>query len=236
MKELKRVCFHCKKKMKVKEEINNIMCIVSGSSINYSHVDCRIEYKYTHQRTKNNKKTLEEITKEVMKEKDDNQIGIDRLNESIDKLNKKSENPLTVRDNKAKLQEWILDHYSISIFPTQYYSRISQVINGTRPGLTKPILSEHLLDMWKQKQSYLDKVNNHNRTHGKVIDGISRVYYDLAILINKYDDYLKWLEKNKSKEDVETDVVLTDNIVYANLVSIKKQQEVSQLDDLDEWI
>ena len=56
---------------------------------------------------------------------------------------------------------------------------------------------EDLLDMWKQKRNYLDKIAEQNRKKGNEILGINRVNYDLAILLSKYDSYLKWKEQQK---------------------------------------
>lgn len=55
-------------------------------------------------------------------------------------------------------------------------------------------------DMFVRKQSYLDKINAQNIAKGKEITGVSRVKYDLKVLYNKYDSYLKFLEKQKILE------------------------------------
>ena len=47
---------------------------------------------------------------------------------------------------------------------------------------------------------YLDKINAQNIAKGKEITGVSRVKYDLKVLYNKYDSYLKFLEKQKILE------------------------------------
>ena len=59
---------------------------------------------------------------------------------------------------------------------------------------------KHLYDMFVRKQSYLDKINAQNIAKGKDITGVSRVKYDLKVLYNKYDSYLKFLEKQKILE------------------------------------
>ena len=60
-----------------------------------------------------------------------------------------------------------------------------------------PVPPEDLLDMWRQKRNYLDKVAEQNRKKGNEISGVNRVNYDLAILLSKYDSYLKWKEQQK---------------------------------------
>ena len=74
---------------------------------------------------------------------------------------------------------------------------MDSVYKGTYKNLNKPVPPEDLLDMWRQKKNYLEKVSEQNRKKGTEIDGINRVNYDLAILLSKYDSYLKWKEQQK---------------------------------------
>ena len=87
--------------------------------------------------------------------------------------------------------------------------------------------------MWKQKRNYLDKVAEQNRKKGMEITGVNRVNYDLAILLSRYDAYLKWKEQqqiavaemNDSKkrriEKIEyTDVVRPANTKQKNNVMV----------------
>ena len=69
------------------------------------------------------------------------------------------------------------------------------ITNGKLEGMTKPIPPEHMYDMWVQKSNYLDKLNMQNISKGKKIEGYLRVNYDLSVIISKYDDYLKWLDR-----------------------------------------
>ena len=58
--------------------------------------------------------------------------------------------------------------------------------------MSKPIPPKHLLDMWIRRQSFLYKIY-----HKEKLDGLSRVNYDCAVLITKYNGYVDWLEKKK---------------------------------------
>ena len=87
--------------------------------------------------------------------------------------------------------------YDISYFPQYFYIKMDSVYKGTMKNLNKPVPPEDLLDMWKQKRNYLDKVAEQNRKKGNEILGVNRVNYDLAILLSKYDSYLKWKEQQK---------------------------------------
>lgn len=74
---------------------------------------------------------------------------------------------------------------------------MESIYKGTCKNLNRPVPPEDLLDMWKQKRNYLDKVAEQNRKKGTEITGVNRVNYDLAILLSRYDAYLKWKEQQK---------------------------------------
>ena len=57
--------------------------------------------------------------------------------------------------------------------------------------------SEALERLRQEERNYLDKVAEQNRKKGNEILGVNRVNYDLAILLSKYDSYLKWKEQQK---------------------------------------
>ena len=51
---------------------------------------------------------------------------------------------------------------------------MDSVYKGTMKKLNKPVPPEDLLDMWKQKRNYLDKVAEQNRKKGNEILGVNR--------------------------------------------------------------
>ena len=63
-----------------------------------------------------------------------------------------------------------------------------------------------------------------NRKKGKDINGISLVYYDLAILLGKYDAYLKWKEQQKlAQADAEEQRV--KNIEFVGYRDVLPQRQ-----------
>ena len=97
----------------------------------------------------------------------------------------------------SELYDFISDMYSITYLPKYFFSFMTSVYKGTYKNLNRPVPPEDLLDMWKQKKKYLLRQAEYNKKKGKDITGISQVYYDLAILLGKYDAYLKWKEQQK---------------------------------------
>ena len=51
---------------------------------------------------------------------------------------------------------------------------------------------------------YLLKVYDKNCRSGKTLEGMSRINYDMAIILSKYDSYLSWKERQKQAQADET--------------------------------
>ncbi len=100
------------------------------------------------------------------------------------------------------LYKYLMDHYDVIMLPTYIYTKMEQLFTGTYKNMTRPMKASHILDMFQRKQSQLDKIY-----HKEKLDGISRINYDLAVLIGKYNNYLEWIEKSK------TDVVKTEEFI-----------------------
>ena len=96
--------------------------------------------------------------------------------------------------------------------PTTVWQKLSDIYNGTFKGMSVGIPPEHLLDMWKRKINMLNGIAYRNKTKGIVMGFDKRINYDLSILINKYDSYLRWLEKQRIIE-AEKAVEKSENIV-----------------------
>ena len=214
MRVITRKCSICKEPIYI-NDINEDFFITSKNELrSYTHTNCYIQKQTTKKRSP---KTIAECQEYIEQCK--------QHNKAIEK--KKS--------IKNELYEFLFDMYDISYFPQYFYVKMDSIYKGTMKNLSKPVPPEDLFDMWKQKKNYLDKVAEQNRKKGNEIFGVNRVNYDLAILLSKYDSYLKWKEQQKiaiaelgeiKKRDVEkieyTDVTrpkrvgTTDNKVDIN--------------------
>lgn len=102
-----------------------------------------------------------------------------------------------------------------------------------------PIPYRHLYDMWRRKAKYLNKIADDNKTKGKDMSPQQRLNYDLAILINQYDSYLRFLEREKIKQaDTEVEktppVSVRDFLNKPSLPSEKEDDDIYINDILDE--
>lgn len=105
---------------------------------------------------------------------------------------------------RDKLIEFIYSEYGITTLPKYFFANLAKIYNGTySKNLKEPIPVEDLSDMWHKKMDFLNKTYEYNMQHGKEMYGTQRIAYDLAILINKYDSYKRWKEKQAAIHEQE---------------------------------
>lgn len=186
---------------------NTRKCKICGNEFNifendYVHfkggfveVDCYRQYK---KEKGNTDEVIELQLDELLKvSKEESRLRVEKEIEDLKKKSQAKKKEINRKENLDKLIKYFSEIYEITMFPRFTYTKLAQINNGTFRGITNGIPYSDLLDMFKRKQNYLDKVAFNNFRQGKEIVGIQRLNYDLAIIINKYDEYLSW--KNKQK-------------------------------------
>ncbi len=88
--------------------------------------------------------------------------------------------------------------------------------------------------MWKRKLDFLRKQNDKLVSHSdkeRTKDNI--IHYDLSILVNKYDSYLKWLEKQKiiEAESIKSDLNKTK--ISTSIINSKANESSKWLKNED---
>ena len=142
----------------------------------YYHFDCAVNEQLTR---KNNKLSMEQCVDKFIQLQNENQEEINNI------------------ISKERLYKWLQNTYNTVVLPSYFYIKMDEIFSGIYKGLSKEIPPEDLLDMWTRKKNELDRINNSNSRKGKNLIGVARINYDLAILLNKYDSYLKWKEKQR---------------------------------------
>lgn len=165
-----------------------------------------------------------------MKNKNISQKWIGVLND-LDCVKQKSNEHLSLAVMKESIFDFIKDAYDVTIIPTTVWQKLSDIYNGTFKGMTHGIPPEHLLDMWKRKIDMLNGIADRNVTKGIVINSDKRISYDLSILVNKYDSYLKWLEKQKIIE-AEKEIENNENIVGKSVGYVAQKVGDNNSDDI----
>lgn len=135
------------------------------------------------------------------------------------------------QDKKTRIQftDWLYKQYDISFLPKYFFINLDKVYKGTYRNLNKPVPVEDLWDMWRKKMSFLRKVHEFNTRKGKKIEGAALVTYDLAIILSKYDGYLKWKEEQAlAKTGTSEEQV---NIDYEKMATSKSPKERDKNND-----
>jgi hypothetical protein len=148
-----------------------------------------------------------------------NKLSEEQIEKNIREIQSKSQCAVNDIIFKNRLYSWIQNNYNVVVLPKYFFIKMDSIYSGTYKGLSCGIPAEHILDMWKRKKTELDKIALNNTTKGKEINGLSRVQYDLAIIINKYDSYLNWIEKQKILEHEKNKIIeeKTNKINYNNI-------------------
>lgn len=223
MKNITRKCDLCKQLIDIDNDDKDTYFIKTninkdGTKIRkFIHCNCYID-KYTN--LKKNKKTIEECNDDI----------------ELFKLNMMKELSSTME--KQKFFNWISDTYNASFFPNYFYMKIDSITKGTYKGQNEPICLADLNDMWKRKINYLDGIAERNRKKGTTFNTpISRINYDLAILLTKYDSYKTWKE-NKRLETNEQSIELIQqkeervNFKSINTSNLNNKANISDISDI----
>lgn len=209
---MKRICAECKKEIYINKD--NVGDVIRFENSCY-HYDCFINAcKRKSKKSNASPKWGEALT-------------------SIKEIKKESNIFLMNEIYKDDIFEFIQAHYDIKVVPKKIFTKLSDIYNGTYRGLTCCIPPEDILDMWKRKMDYLNRVRAKNITLGNNMDVAQQVSYDISVLINKYDSYLKWKEKNKIIEQ-EVNKVHKDILKTVDLDKLSKMAQNQKKEDEDD--
>ncbi len=150
---------------------------------------------------------------------------------NLEHIREESFRHLNLAITKESVFDFIKNAYDVTIIPTTVWQKLSNIYNGTFKGMTFGIPPKHLLDMWKRKIDMLNGIANRNSTKGITMNTNQRINYDLSILVNKYDSYLKWLEKQKILE-AEKEIENNENIVSKSVGYVAQKVNDNNSDDI----
>ena len=139
---------------------------------------------------------------------------------------------------KDEVYQFIKEAYDLTIIPTTVWQKLSNIYEGTFKGMSVGIPPSDLLDMWKRKIDMLNGIAKKNETKGIHMQPDQRLNYDLSILVNKYDSYLRWKEKQRileaeNKKKIEESKTSTNqNIICAKSNEGNLNQKNDDMSDL----
>lgn len=163
--------------------------------------------------------------------------------DDIDSIKEETCTHLIYAIEQEEIFKFIREEYNLTIIPTIVWQKLRAIYTGTFKGMTTGIPPYDLLDMWKRKINMLNGIAKTNETKGVKMQPEQRLNYDLSILVNKYDSYLRWKEKQKileaeKKTEIDQDVInniVTKTIKYTNInnkdITIDNTNDISDLVD-----
>lgn len=157
----------------------------------------------------------------------------------LDSIKRDSYEHLKLAITKEEIFEFIKDAYDITIIPSTVWQKLGNIYSGTFKGMSNDIPPEHLLDMWQRKIDMLNGIASRNTTKGKTMSADRRINYDLTVLVNKYDSYLKWLEKQKIIEaENKQKIELKNTEICASIINTKASEGNSKQknDDMSDLV
>lgn len=149
----------------------------------------------------------------------------------IEKIKEESKNHFKEALAKDDLFYFLLEFYGINIIPSYVWTKIAAINDGSYKGMSIGIPYSHLLDMWKRKQKFLLKLADKNKTKGKELEPAEQLNYDLSVLMNKYDSYLEFLEKEKIRETKEIKRPVVSISTTYKKQEYQKESDISSLID-----
>ena len=201
-----RKCCVCKNYITLEKELDNII--------------------YYGTTSKNKLIYHRECLKKKMLSKKGNKLSEGDVDILIDDLFKDGIGHIEGLIYKNHLYLLLMKHYDIITLPNYIFTKMEQIFKGEFKKMNKPVPPEHLLDMWQKKMSFLDGLY-----HKEKMDGVSRINYDLAVLIAKYPSYLDWMGKTKTEKKEVVQYVAKQKIIFDNVKSNKKAENTNIFDD-----
>lgn len=142
------------------------------------------------------------------------------LIEDVNKYAKDARDKTSDFLDKDEVYKFILDTYDMTIVPANIFHKLAAIYSGSFKGMSINIPPCDLLDMWKRKINFLNKLYEKRKSTGNVMDKAGRVNYDLSVLINKYDSYLEWKEQQEILEK-SSQQQSSQNIIEYSIVKMK---------------
>lgn len=203
-------CNICKNEIDTEsDDKNSFFFELDGNKKKCFHCNCFISYKTTRSRKK---------------------MTVEECNSYINDRKKEYEALEKKKNARNMLFDYVIDMYELTFVPKHFYMKLSEVFNGEYKGLNKKVPPEDLLDMWQQKRNFLLKNAENQRKRGKEITGIGRVWYDLAVLLSRYDSYLAWKEQQKLAL-VELEEKKKEHVEFIEYKDISKNKNNSKEND-----
>lgn len=222
-------CYYCGK------SIISVSDKVTYYDKHFWHKDCIIK-KSQQTKTKKWRQAVQVMDKNSDYAKEQEKVIRDcfqKVYDNIPKYKHDAEEQIHKWICESKLNDYIRSTYNAKVIP---WTIMKRIYDGTYKNITSPIPAEHLLDMWKRKQKTLDKIYYVNKSKGRNFTSEQRIKYDIAVLVSKYDSYLKWKQEQKiiavdNAKSEKDDFIVSKMLASQPQISEKSENNIEGLSD-----
>ena len=163
-----------------------------------------------------------------------NPLTVPQALEIAEELKPESSAKAKILIDKNHLYKWLQRAYELVVIHGKFYQKMEEIYSGRYRGLSEGIPPEDILYIWKKKKAEFDETNAYQRNKGKIIDGASRLDYDLAGVLSKYDSYKKWKKEHKIDALAIQNLKNEKKIDYNKILPVKDDQEDDFIIEMEE--
>lgn len=222
-----RKCKFCGKYIHIPRDRDIVVKFSNG----FVHTDCFAKYRTTMKKSPWSQEKLGAflpLLKEETNVKIEELLAADEEKTKQEAIAKKLAN--VQEERRKEFFDFIRDTYAPAVVPGKFYAKLQRFVFGTEPRYAGSIPPEYFLDIWRRMLPKLNKIDENNRAHDKVIN--NRWDYDLAIVLANYPSYLAWRQKQAAQAQAIRDAA---NITKETKVikASKPVPKTRQDDDVD---
>lgn len=129
------------------------------------------------------------------------------------------------KNRKSEFIKWIYEIYDTNYLSRYFLNELEGVLQGTYKNLKRAIPLNDLWELWKKSVTELRKIHDNKKRQGDEISLGSQPLYDLAIVVSKYEDFLRDKEKNRRIQAERESYLNNIQIDYKKLPRLHTKQQ-----------
>ena len=126
---------------------------------------------------------------------------------------------------KSEFIKWIYETYDTNYLSRYFLNELEGALQGTYKNLKRAISLNDLWELWQKSITELRKIHENKKRQGDEISLGSQPLYDLAIVVSKYDDFLRDKEKNRRIQAERENCLNNIQIDYRKLPRLHTKQQ-----------
>lgn len=129
------------------------------------------------------------------------------------------------KKRKSEFIKWIYKTYDTNYLSRYFLNELEGVLQGTYKNLKRAIPLDDLWELWQKSTTELRKIHENKKRQGDEISLSSQPLYDLAIVVSKYEDFLRDKEKNRRIQAERESYLNNIQIDYKKLPRLHTKQQ-----------